>query len=147
MRLRMVPLATLATRLHGAVRVTAREHAKAVEFVLEGEDIGSTKPCWKRWRSPCCTSCVTRWITASSHRLHGKHWGNPSKDRYIYGPFGKGHRSYSNCVMMGLVSTRNSSETAAIPAVSCRKQKPHRGRHDSSMPDLQTRIQYSAGSE
>jgi chemosensory pili system protein ChpA (sensor histidine kinase/response regulator) len=39
MRTRMVPLATLATRLHRAVRVLAREQGKMVELVLEGEEI------------------------------------------------------------------------------------------------------------
>lgn len=39
MRTRMVPLATLATRLHRAVRVLAREQGKLVDLVLEGEEI------------------------------------------------------------------------------------------------------------
>ncbi|MBM3224002.1 MAG: response regulator [Candidatus Tectomicrobia bacterium] len=39
MRLRMVPLATLATRLHRAVRVTARERGKDAVLLLEGEDV------------------------------------------------------------------------------------------------------------
>jgi chemosensory pili system protein ChpA (sensor histidine kinase/response regulator) len=39
MQIRMVPLATLATRLHRAVRVLAREQGKLVDLVLEGEDI------------------------------------------------------------------------------------------------------------
>jgi chemosensory pili system protein ChpA (sensor histidine kinase/response regulator) len=39
MRVRMVPLATLATRLHRAVRTVAREQGKLVDLVLEGEDI------------------------------------------------------------------------------------------------------------
>jgi chemosensory pili system protein ChpA (sensor histidine kinase/response regulator) len=39
MRLRMVPLATMATRLHRAVRVTARERAKEAVLVLEGEHV------------------------------------------------------------------------------------------------------------
>jgi chemosensory pili system protein ChpA (sensor histidine kinase/response regulator) len=39
MRLRMVPLATLATRLHRAVRVTAAQQGKAVELVLEGREV------------------------------------------------------------------------------------------------------------
>ena len=39
MRLRMVPLATLATRLHRAVRVTARQQGKDVELHLVGEEV------------------------------------------------------------------------------------------------------------
>ncbi|NIN66361.1 MAG: hypothetical protein GTO63_17055, partial [Anaerolineae bacterium] len=37
MHIRMVPLTTLATRLHRAVRVLAREQSKLVDLVLEGE--------------------------------------------------------------------------------------------------------------
>jgi chemosensory pili system protein ChpA (sensor histidine kinase/response regulator) len=37
MRTRMVPLATLATRLHRAVRVLAREQSKQVDLVIEGD--------------------------------------------------------------------------------------------------------------
>jgi chemosensory pili system protein ChpA (sensor histidine kinase/response regulator) len=39
MQVRMVALATLATRLHRAVRVLAREQDKLVDLVLEGKDI------------------------------------------------------------------------------------------------------------
>jgi chemosensory pili system protein ChpA (sensor histidine kinase/response regulator) len=39
MRLRMVPLATLVTRLHRTVRVTAAQQGKIVDFVIEGEDV------------------------------------------------------------------------------------------------------------
>ncbi|TEU15036.1 MAG: response regulator [Anaerolineales bacterium] len=39
MQVRMVSLATLATRLHRAVRVLAREQGKLVDLVLEGKDI------------------------------------------------------------------------------------------------------------
>jgi chemosensory pili system protein ChpA (sensor histidine kinase/response regulator) len=39
MRLRMVPFATLATRLQRAAQVTARQRNKAVELALEGEDV------------------------------------------------------------------------------------------------------------
>jgi len=39
MHIRMVPLASLATRLHRAVRVLAREQSKLVDLVLEGETI------------------------------------------------------------------------------------------------------------
>ena len=39
MRIRMVPLATLATRLHRAVRVVATNQNKKVELVIEGEEI------------------------------------------------------------------------------------------------------------
>ncbi|MCA9169291.1 MAG: Hpt domain-containing protein [Planctomycetales bacterium] len=38
MRIRMVPLAALATRLHRAVRVVATNQGKRVELVIEGED-------------------------------------------------------------------------------------------------------------
>jgi chemosensory pili system protein ChpA (sensor histidine kinase/response regulator) len=38
MRIRMVPLATLANRLHRAVRTVANQEAKQVELVLEGDD-------------------------------------------------------------------------------------------------------------
>ncbi len=39
MRTRMVPLATLATRLHRAVRVVAKKQDKQVELILDGEEI------------------------------------------------------------------------------------------------------------
>lgn len=39
MRTRMVPLASLTTRFHRAVRVVARKQAKLVDLVLEGEEI------------------------------------------------------------------------------------------------------------
>ncbi len=38
MRIRMVPLAALATRLHRAVRVVATNQGKRVDFIIEGED-------------------------------------------------------------------------------------------------------------
>jgi chemosensory pili system protein ChpA (sensor histidine kinase/response regulator) len=38
MRVRMVPLATLASRLHRTVRTVANQQGKQVELVLEGED-------------------------------------------------------------------------------------------------------------
>lgn len=38
MRIRMVPLAALATRLHRAVRVVATGQGKRVDFIIEGED-------------------------------------------------------------------------------------------------------------
>lgn len=38
MRIRMVPLATLATRLHRTVRVTAGQRGKGVDFLLQGGD-------------------------------------------------------------------------------------------------------------
>jgi len=52
MRLRMVPLATLATRLHRAVRVTARERVKAVELVLEGEEVEFDKTMLEEMAEP-----------------------------------------------------------------------------------------------
>lgn len=39
MRTRMVPLASLTTRFHRAVRVVARKQAKKVNLVIEGEDV------------------------------------------------------------------------------------------------------------
>ncbi len=39
MRLRMVPMASLATRLHRTVRTTAEKNGKHVELVLEGENV------------------------------------------------------------------------------------------------------------
>lgn len=39
MRLRMVPMASLATRLHRTVRTTAEKAGKHVELVLEGENV------------------------------------------------------------------------------------------------------------
>lgn len=39
MRMRMVPLAALSTRLHRTVRVTAERTGKQVDFVLEGERV------------------------------------------------------------------------------------------------------------
>ena len=39
MRLRMVPLATIATRLHRTVRVTASKKGKQAELILEGERV------------------------------------------------------------------------------------------------------------
>src|SRR5215475_12822315 len=52
MRLRMVPLATLATRLQRAVRVTARQRGKAVELVLEGEDVEFDKTMLEEMAEP-----------------------------------------------------------------------------------------------
>lgn len=39
LRLRMVPLSTLAQRLHRTVRVTADEEGKEVDFFIEGDDL------------------------------------------------------------------------------------------------------------
>jgi len=52
MRVRMVPLATLATRLHRAVRVLAREQDKLVDLVLEGEDIELDKTVLEEMADP-----------------------------------------------------------------------------------------------
>ncbi|MGE3541022.1 MAG: Hpt domain-containing protein [Candidatus Tectimicrobiota bacterium] len=52
MRLRMVPMATLATRLHRAVRVTARQRAKEAELVLEGEDVDFDKTMLEEMAEP-----------------------------------------------------------------------------------------------
>ena len=43
MRMRMVPVANLATRLHRTVRVTADRLGKPVNLILEGEDIETDK--------------------------------------------------------------------------------------------------------
>lgn len=52
MRLRMVPLATIATRLHRAVRVTARERGKEAELVLEGEEVEFDKTVLEEMAEP-----------------------------------------------------------------------------------------------
>ena len=52
MQMRMVPLATLATRLHRAVRVLAREQGKLVDLVLEGEDIELDKTVLEEMADP-----------------------------------------------------------------------------------------------
>lgn len=52
MRIRMVPLATLATRLHRAIRVLAREQGKLVDLVLEGEDIELDKTVLEEMADP-----------------------------------------------------------------------------------------------
>ena len=39
MHFRMIPLATLSTRLHRAVRVTARQRGKEVGLIIEGEEV------------------------------------------------------------------------------------------------------------
>ena len=52
MRVRMVPLATLATRLHRAIRVLAREQGKLVDLVLEGEDIELDKTVLEEMADP-----------------------------------------------------------------------------------------------
>lgn len=52
MRLRMVPMATLATRLHRAVRVTARQRDKEAELILEGEDVEFDKTMLEEMAEP-----------------------------------------------------------------------------------------------
>jgi chemosensory pili system protein ChpA (sensor histidine kinase/response regulator) len=52
MQVRMVPLATLATRLHRAIRVLAREQGKLVDLVLEGEDIELDKTVLEEMADP-----------------------------------------------------------------------------------------------
>jgi chemosensory pili system protein ChpA (sensor histidine kinase/response regulator) len=52
MRMRMVPLVTLATRLHRAVRVVARQQGKLVDLVLEGEDIELDKTVLEEMADP-----------------------------------------------------------------------------------------------
>ena len=52
MQVRMVALATLATRLHRAVRVLAREQGKLVDLVLEGEDIELDKTVLEEMADP-----------------------------------------------------------------------------------------------
>jgi chemosensory pili system protein ChpA (sensor histidine kinase/response regulator) len=52
MRVRMVPLATLATRLHRAVRVLAREQGKLADLVLEGEGIELDKTVLEEMADP-----------------------------------------------------------------------------------------------
>ncbi len=52
MRVRMVPLATLATRLHRTVRVLAREQGKLVDLVLEGEGIELDKTVLEEMADP-----------------------------------------------------------------------------------------------
>ena len=52
MQMRMVPLAALATRLHRAVRVLAREQGKLVDLVLEGEDIELDKTVLEEMADP-----------------------------------------------------------------------------------------------
>ncbi|OAI54586.1 hypothetical protein AYO44_03325 [Planctomycetaceae bacterium SCGC AG-212-F19] len=52
MRTRMVPLATLATRLHRAVRTTAQQLGKEVELVIEGEATGLDKTVLEQMADP-----------------------------------------------------------------------------------------------
>ncbi len=52
MRARMVPLATLATRLHRTVRVVAQEQSKLVELALEGEHIELDKTVLEEMADP-----------------------------------------------------------------------------------------------
>jgi chemosensory pili system protein ChpA (sensor histidine kinase/response regulator) len=52
MRTRMVPLATLTTRLHRAVRVLTRHQGKLVDFVIEGEDIELDKSVLDKMADP-----------------------------------------------------------------------------------------------
>jgi chemosensory pili system protein ChpA (sensor histidine kinase/response regulator) len=52
MRLRMVPLSTLSTRLDRIVRVTAQEDGKDVAFVMEGGDVAIDKPLLDRLADP-----------------------------------------------------------------------------------------------
>lgn len=52
MRLRMVPMATLATRLHRAVRVTARQRGKEAELLLEGEEVEFDKTMLEEMAEP-----------------------------------------------------------------------------------------------
>ena len=52
MRVRMVPLAALATRLHRAVRVLAREQGKLADLVLEGEGIELDKTVLEEMADP-----------------------------------------------------------------------------------------------
>lgn len=52
MRTRMVPLASLATRLHRAVRVVARKQDKLVDLVLEGERIELDKTVLEEMADP-----------------------------------------------------------------------------------------------
>jgi chemosensory pili system protein ChpA (sensor histidine kinase/response regulator) len=52
MRLRMVPLSTLSTRLDRIVRVTAEEEGKSAAFVLEGGEVAIDKPLLDRLADP-----------------------------------------------------------------------------------------------
>jgi chemosensory pili system protein ChpA (sensor histidine kinase/response regulator) len=52
MRLRMVPLSTLSTRLDRIVRVTAQEGGKDAAFVLDGGDVAIDKPLLDRLADP-----------------------------------------------------------------------------------------------
>jgi chemosensory pili system protein ChpA (sensor histidine kinase/response regulator) len=52
MRTRMVPLATLATRLHRTVRVLAQAQSKLVDLVLEGENIELDKTMLEEMADP-----------------------------------------------------------------------------------------------
>ncbi len=51
-RLRMVPLATLAMRLSRAVRVTAQQQGKTVDFVIDGEDVELDKMVLEQMSDP-----------------------------------------------------------------------------------------------
>lgn len=52
MRMRMVPLVTLATRLHRTVRVTSDRLGKQVELILEGEEIELDKTALEELAGP-----------------------------------------------------------------------------------------------
>lgn len=52
MRLRMVPMSTLATRLQRTVRVTAKQQGKDVDLVLEGEEVEFDKTVLEEMAEP-----------------------------------------------------------------------------------------------
>ena len=91
MRTRMVPLATLATRLHRAVRVVARKQDKQVELILEGEEIELDKTVLEELADPLLHILrnavdhgleppALRQVTGKAERgqihLHAYHQGN-----------------------------------------------------------------------
>ncbi len=90
MRTRMVPLATLATRLHRAVRVVARKRDKQVNLVIEGEHIELDKTVLEDLADPLLhllRNAVDHGIESPIQRQHlGKsEWGEIRLKAYYEG--------------------------------------------------------------
>jgi chemosensory pili system protein ChpA (sensor histidine kinase/response regulator) len=77
MEFRMVPLVTLAARLERAVRVTAQECGKAIDLVLEGENVALDKTLLEEM-ADALAPAAQRGGTASSRRVQRVATGSPS---------------------------------------------------------------------
>ncbi|HSL20997.1 MAG TPA: response regulator [Vicinamibacterales bacterium] len=83
MEFRMVPLVTLAARLERAVRVTAEECGKAVDLVLEGENVALDKTLLEEMSDPLLhllRNAVDHGIETPSERLAA---GKPERGRIV----------------------------------------------------------------